>query len=46
MAEPRLGREHRQFAGYPAIAAGAFARVRADGLSLGGSALEAVAQLG
>src|SRR5208282_3288942 len=43
-AEPRLGREHLQFPGFPAISAFAPADGRATRLSEGGSLFEAPAQ--
>ena len=43
-AKPRLGREHRQFAAFPAIAACDLARVRANRLSPCGSQFEPAAQ--
>src|SRR5271166_3709766 len=43
-AEPRLGRKHRQFAGFPAVAAGGLALVRTGWLSSCGSQFKLTAQ--
>lgn len=44
MAKPRLGRKHRQFAGFPAVAARGLALVRAGWLSSCGSQFKPAAQ--
>ncbi len=44
MAKPRLGRKHRQFAGFPAVAARGLALVRTGWLSACGSQFKLTAQ--